>query len=310
MVNKKHAYLIMVHNNWKQLCLLLSVLDDERNDIYLHIDKKSKNVPIDSLKKSVKKSKLYIYSEYEIYWGDFSQVECELYLFEKASKNEYYRYHLISGADLPIKSQDYIHDFFEKNADYEFVHYTDENKKNSYEIERRTRTYHFLQKYCKKYKIKVINKFFAFLEKIILFIQKIFHVNRLKNSKIKIKYGSQWISITNDLVQYILKNKELIQKLFKYTNCPDELFIQTIVYNSKYKNKLFYKKFDDSVYANMRLIDWNRGKNGSPYVWNLSDKKVIDESECLFARKFDINVDKEIIEYIISQIKETVSSFV
>ena len=36
--NKKHAYLIIAHNNWKQLSLLLSVLDDERNDIYIHID--------------------------------------------------------------------------------------------------------------------------------------------------------------------------------------------------------------------------------------------------------------------------------
>ena len=145
--NKKHAYLIIAHNNWKQLSLLLSVLDDERNDIYIHIDKKSKNVPIDSLRKSVKKSKLHIYRKFKIYWGHFSQVECELYLFEKTSKNKYFRYHLISGADLPIKSQDYIHDFFEKNADYEFVHYdTEERLKNDHEIGRRTRIYHFLQK--------------------------------------------------------------------------------------------------------------------------------------------------------------------
>ena len=95
--NKKHAYLIIAHNNWKQLSLLLSVLDDERNDIYIHIDKKSKNVPIDSLRKSVKKSKLHIYRKFKIYWGHFSQVECELYLFEKTSKNKYFRYHLISG---------------------------------------------------------------------------------------------------------------------------------------------------------------------------------------------------------------------
>ena len=34
--NKKHAYLIIAHNNWKQLSLLLSVLDDERNDCLLY----------------------------------------------------------------------------------------------------------------------------------------------------------------------------------------------------------------------------------------------------------------------------------
>lgn len=37
---RKHAYLIMVHHNFKQLLFLISLLDDVRNDIYLHIDKK------------------------------------------------------------------------------------------------------------------------------------------------------------------------------------------------------------------------------------------------------------------------------
>lgn len=38
---KKHAYLIIAHNNWKILERLLILLDDNRNDIYLHIDRKS-----------------------------------------------------------------------------------------------------------------------------------------------------------------------------------------------------------------------------------------------------------------------------
>lgn len=302
--NKKHAYLIIAHNNWKQLSLLLSVLDDERNDIYIHIDKKSKNVPIDSLRKSVKKSKLHIYRKFKIYWGHFSQVECELYLFEKTSKNKYFRYHLISGADLPIKSQDYIHDFFEKNADYEFVHYdTEERLKNDHEIGRRTRIYHFLQKYRRRYKINFINEIFTFLERILLLIQIICHVDRLRNSKMKIKYESQWVSITDDLVQYILKNRKVIYKLFKFSNCADELFIQTLIYNSKYRYRLYDEKFDNSIDANKRLIDWSRGRNGNPYVWTILDKKVIDESECLFARKFDEIIDEEIIKYIISKVK-------
>ena len=215
--NKKHAYLIIAHNNWKQLSLLLSVLDDERNDIYIHIDKKSKHVPIDGLRKSVKKSKLHIYRKFKIYWGHFSQVECEVYLFEKTSKNKYFRYHLISWKDLTIKSQDYIHYFFEKNSDYEFVHYdTEERLKNDHEIGRRTRIYHFLQKYRRRYKINFINEIFTFLERILLLIQIICHVDRLRNSKMKIKYGSQWVSITDDLVQYIFKNSKVIYKLFKF----------------------------------------------------------------------------------------------
>lgn len=39
-MNMKHAYCILAHNNWEQLQLLLNCIDDDRNDIYLHIDVK------------------------------------------------------------------------------------------------------------------------------------------------------------------------------------------------------------------------------------------------------------------------------
>ena len=38
---KKHAYLIIAHNNFEQLKNLIHALDDTRNDIYVHIDKKA-----------------------------------------------------------------------------------------------------------------------------------------------------------------------------------------------------------------------------------------------------------------------------
>ena len=37
----KHAFLIIAHNEYPVLEVLLSMLDDERNDIYLHIDKRA-----------------------------------------------------------------------------------------------------------------------------------------------------------------------------------------------------------------------------------------------------------------------------
>ena len=38
----RHAFLILAHNEFQILKILLSMLDDGRNDIYLHIDKKGK----------------------------------------------------------------------------------------------------------------------------------------------------------------------------------------------------------------------------------------------------------------------------
>ena len=37
----KHAFLIIAHNEYPVLEVLLSMLDDERNDIYLHIDNRA-----------------------------------------------------------------------------------------------------------------------------------------------------------------------------------------------------------------------------------------------------------------------------
>ena len=41
MVAGKHAFCIMVHEKWSQLQKLIDCIDDERNDIFLHVDAKS-----------------------------------------------------------------------------------------------------------------------------------------------------------------------------------------------------------------------------------------------------------------------------
>ena len=40
---KKHAYLIMAHDNFYILEKLIQLIDYDLNDIYIHIDKKAKN---------------------------------------------------------------------------------------------------------------------------------------------------------------------------------------------------------------------------------------------------------------------------
>ena len=57
---KKHAYLIMAHNNFYVLNKLILLLDDERNDIYIHIDKKVKEFDFDVFKKICKKENIIV----------------------------------------------------------------------------------------------------------------------------------------------------------------------------------------------------------------------------------------------------------
>ena len=57
---KKHAYLIIAHNQFALLKELLKSIDDERNDIYIHIDKKIKNIESIKLKKVCNYSNIVI----------------------------------------------------------------------------------------------------------------------------------------------------------------------------------------------------------------------------------------------------------
>ena len=118
---KKHAYLIMAHTQPELLKMLLRKLDDERNDIYLHIDSKAKDYPLDEVATVLQKANCVFTERTDVKWGSYSQINCEMVLLKEAVKCEHAYYHLLSGMDLPIKSQDDIHAFFEKYDGLEFV---------------------------------------------------------------------------------------------------------------------------------------------------------------------------------------------
>ena len=232
----RHAFLILAHNEFQILRILLSMLDDERNDIYLHIDKK---VVLGSLEQDLfrlAKARLFVLEQrLDVRWGDISVVKAELLLLETASmKGPYDYYHLLSGVDLPIKSQDYIHHFFEKNKGYEFVPYSC-GEANLKDLERKVFKYHL---FCRYYKIppRILKKQVQSLRINFLKLQDFFHYNRPK--EIEFKKGSNWVSITHELLTIILAQKSFILRRFKNVCCGDEIFLQSILWNSERRSHI------------------------------------------------------------------------
>ncbi len=291
----KHAYLIMAHNEPYILEKLLKLIDYTDNDIFLHIDKKSHDLKKEEIAKWVNKSNLYFIPRMDLRWGTNSLINCTLNLLELAVNHKHYAYyHLISGVDLPLKNQEEIHSFFDKNMGREFVHFYSHKDIDERRLER-VKYYHIFSGNLKsKSKIKRIissKLYYNFLK-----IQKKLKVNRIKNKKYM--FGAEWFSITDDLARYIVSLKKEIEKEYKYTSCCDELFIQTLVYNSKFYDNLYLKK-DDAYEASMRCIDWTRG---DPYTFREEDFKMLMKSGMFFARKFSTNVDKKIIDLIYEKV--------
>ncbi|WPX41442.1 beta-1,6-N-acetylglucosaminyltransferase [Akkermansia sp. N21116] len=213
----KFAYLILAHHNFLQLQLLLDLLDDERNDIYAHLDKKIRDIVILGL---VKSKLYYIEKRASVTWENVSQIRAEYNLFRADFNNKPYDYyHLISKDTMPIKINDYIQDFFEKNRGNKFVGY-------GRAAPERCTKYHLFTQYF-RHKIWIIREFFhlmrnAFEPIINLFPKKI-------PIGIEFKKGAQWINITNECLRLILDKEDCGLSFFKRTYCCDNVFVQTII---------------------------------------------------------------------------------
>lgn len=291
----RHAYLILAHEDTLVLRRLLALIDHERNDIFIHMDKNSKDIQMQSILDCVKKSKINVIRKYHVHWGTNSIALATLELLKKACKGQYNYYHVISGSDLPIKSKEELWDFFEKHEGKEFIHFGTEQYQK--DIACRYNQFHFFSKQLGRKRDK---KFWVDMETYSLAIQRRLHIDRTKKVSFEFYGGANWVSITNDLAQYIVKNINKYSKSFRFTQNSDELVFQTIVMDSPYKHNLYHPKFDNDYQACVRYIDWNRG---TPYVFRNSDYEELIKSTGMFARKFDEKIDKEIIEKIYESLK-------
>lgn len=288
----KHAYLIIAHNQFNILEYLIKLLDDERNDIYIHIDKKIKDFDFKRFENIVKKSNIYFTQRTSVTWGGYSQINSEIILLRESVKKNYKYYHLLSGVDLPIKSQNFIHNFFEEHDGKEFVHFDKPFFDDKFI--KRIKYYYIFQEYIGR-KRTLLSNILRIFQEISLFIQSKISIDRINKNEVYFQKGANWFSITNELANYIVNQEEKIKKIYKYTKCADEIFLQTIISNSKFKNNIFYNGYDDNYISCIRYIDWERG---DPYVFRKHDFNDLISSKYIFARKFDYNEDEEIVKKI------------
>ncbi len=264
----KHAYLIIAHNEFEVLQKLIFALDDSRNDIYVHFDKKVIEIPTLQTQYA---DLFVIANRIDVRWGHVSQIECEYALFEEAinSKRNYSRYHLISGTHFPLKTQDDIHSFFERHKDNEVLSYI---YTNEYEVNMKLGKRHF---FLKNYKNKMMAQI---MWKFLIKLQYIFHLNR-KSPNVTIK-ANNWICLTNAAVEYIISKKSEVLSIFKYSFCGDEFFIPYLFENANGQFNMI----------DCKELLYNDFEGGStPRIIKDEDYDFLISSDYLFARKFSEN---------------------
>jgi hypothetical protein len=275
----KVAYLILAHANPAMLKELVAAINKPKETVFVHIDRKTEILPFEKL---LAGQCTFIEQRENVSWGSFSTIQAELNLLQVAlSAGQFDYYCLLSGCDYPIKP---VHAFESHLAAHPGDEYI--NCRNIAE-----RSPKFKKRYTGLFLFENRSEFLKKLNYGITKIQRLFY-KRKPYANEPIFHGSQWWTLTDACVRcvmdFITAHPDCIS-YFKYTLLPDEIFFQTIIAKSA-----FLEKVQDD---NLRRIVFEEN-SPHPHVWTIADKEELLQSPAYFARKFDLAIDRDIVEFL------------
>lgn len=282
----KHAFLISAHKNFEQIQLLISTLTF--GDVFIHVDKKQDALFNKIKQRYMNDQNIYVLeNRIDVNWSGFSQVKATLALFDevKKTKNEYDYIHFISGQDLLLMNENKFNQtLIEKGQNCEFIDFEPIGK-----YAWRLNIFNFFRE--NKNNRKLIYR----ISDIFLRMIQIAFVHRKNFEGLDLYKGSQWFSITFNCFEYILEKvkEEGYMEKYDYTACADEHFFQNLILNSKFK--------ESTINNNLRYIDFD-GMATSPRTLELLDYEKLINGDYIFARKFDMDVDSQIVKNIVNDI--------
>lgn len=259
----KIAYLILAHKSNIQLTRLINILNCEDVYFFIHINKNSSDEFLCEVNNTFKTyENVFFIDRCSCTWGDFGIVEATIEglktIIISNLKIDYVV--LLSGQDYPIKSNKYIKEFFTTNNGKSFIY--------NFPIPLAGWHNGYYNNIPPKYKLP---------------------------RNISLWGGSTWWCLTRECIYYIcyfiIKNPGYIEYC-KHLFAPDEIFFQTIVMNSNLKSNVINDGF--------RYIDWYNAPPPKSHPATLSKNyfSTLCNSNSLFARKFDIEYDHEILDMI------------
>ncbi|HEY0246561.1 MAG TPA: beta-1,6-N-acetylglucosaminyltransferase [Mucilaginibacter sp.] len=273
----KVACLIITYTSAQQTLRLIKKLNNGHFDFYIHVDKK---LDLDTHKVLFDEPNVYFVTDrIDVKWGGFTSVYATINGLKQiaASKINYDYVNLLSGQDYPIKSATYIIEFLTRNKGKQFIHFKDFEEWTG------------AQKRIDEYYLQDLN--FKGRFRLQQLINTIFKKRQVPDGIKPYGFATFW-TLTLDCALYVLKTLETdhrFERFFKYTFGSDEFIYPTIIMNSAYKTSV--------INNNYRYTDWSKG-GSSPKILVTGDFEKIIASDCLFGRKFDINIDSNILDMI------------
>jgi hypothetical protein len=254
----KIAYLILAHNNPGHLARLTQALATPNTAIFIHIDKKTDIRPFLEI---AGENIQFTPERVAVYWGDYSTTEAILILINAAmAGSEHFDYLvLISGSDYPVRTAAQLEAYLAKYRDSEFINLAMMPSKAA------SKPLSWLTDYRPRPGLK--GKLIAQVRRVLV---KAGILSRRRDYKtyfggLTPYAGSTWWALTRNACAYIqnfvARNRRMM-KFYANTTLSDEMVFQTILGNSRFKEK---------VRRNLTYTDWSLG---GPHPSNIEMRHV------------------------------------
>lgn len=294
-------YLILAHKNPLQLSRMIERLDDGASKFFIHLDAKT---PIEPFAACFEGGHIrFIEPRERCVWGDFSIVRATIHLMEAASKEQGV-FILMSGQDYPIQSQGYINAFLESNKEFDFIEIEPlEEKWKPKMVKDKLEHYHILHSEERGHS----NCYAPFAHCSVF--QKLRTLTHLLKGRLSQKNfrllcslpkrvapferqyaGSQFWAFSERtfyaVLNYIREHKAALEEYYKYTSSPDEIYFHSVLMDLVAK--------DSTIKLKEQITYVNYFRKNNVFITEDFDKLTSAKGK-LFARKFDADIDIEIL---------------
>ena len=269
------AYFIAVHKNPGQVTALFDLIYDLRDVFLFHVDKKAARCVHDAVGSLANgRRNVYCLDTIEVTWGGWSQCRVELaalrYLCREPLRWDYFIN--LSGQDLPIKPVHQIRTYLKhlNGANFVDVRPVGDLPTRLKRIVKRRYWCLCLEWHGKARRLPI---------PIAPFIYK------------KINYyGSSWHMLSRPFCSWIVDTAawEELGRYLRFTRSPDECLVQELIMSSPFKHTL--------CRDNKRLAIFEEKPN--PKILRMQDLDQIQASGAFFGRKFDMEIDADIVDAI------------
>lgn len=265
------GYLLLVHRYPEQFKRLFQTIYDPDNQYVVHVDRNS-GPELAALIRHF----LAPYPNADVLesrpalWGGYSLIDAELRGMKRLLEMDpgWQFFINLSGQDFPLKSQAFIKSFLSRNRGKEFIRAVDQKQV-------RPETLGRIENYVIELRRRIVRTIVKrpFLRGVTPYI------------------GNQWMAVSRRFCEFACNDPSVdrYKRFYRHTFIADEGFFQTLIMNTASHGVV--------VGDDMRMIDWipDGDIKLRPRTFTMADAKALLASPDLFARKFDAEVDADIL---------------